>query len=216
MKQINLNDWTRKDTFLFFKDFEKPYYSITAKVDVTKSFEYFEKYNLSKYNGFLWFITSAANRVDELKTRIRDNNSVVLHDRVDPSFTVLTDQKTIAFCTVQYTPDTTIFFDGVEKGTQQIKENPNLEDEPGKDNLLFVSCLPWVDFTSISHPMDKDKTDSIPRISWGKFSHSGLQIRMPVNIQVHHALADGYHLGLFFKHLEELMKKPDAIDWPSV
>lgn len=214
MTKIDFNEWPRKDTYLFFKNFEKPYYAVTTQVDITQTFRFFEDHQISKYNGFLWIIAAAANSVDELKTRIRDDETVVLHDLVDPSFTVLSDQQNLAFCTVRYDMAIPSFFNHVNTGTRQVKENPNLEDEPGRDDLIFVSCLPWVNFTSITHPMSADSTDCIPRISWGKFCVTPEQITMPVNIQVHHGLADGFHLGLFFKKMESLLADPSALDWP--
>jgi chloramphenicol O-acetyltransferase type A len=83
-----------------------------------------------------------------------------------------------------------------------------------EDDLLFVSCVPWIHFTSISHPIQSDKTDSIPRISWGKFSLTGDQVSLPISVQLHHGLADGFHVGLFFKKFEELIERPEETDWP--
>ncbi len=89
-----------------------------------------------------------------------------------------------------------------------------MEDVPGEDDLLFVSCVPWINFTSITHPRKNDTTDFIPRISWGKFTHVDEKTFMPVSIQLHHGLADGYHVGLFFETLESMLSQPEMIDWP--
>lgn len=80
------------------------------------------------------------------------------------------------------------------------------------DNHYFMSCLPWIRFTSLSHAMNIDKTDAVPRISWGKYQSQDLATLMPVQIQVHHALVDGEHLGLFYQQLQHLLDSPES--WP--
>ncbi len=215
MKTIDLKTWVRQESYHFFKNYASPHFNIAASLDITRTFEYFNDHKLSKFNGMLWLISHAANAVPELKTRIRKADIVVEHDRVDPAFTLLSENNTLAFCTSIYSENAPTFFNRVDEDLERVKANPDMKDEPGKDNLLFVSCVPWVNFTSISHPMNNDETDCIPRISWGKFTKANNQMTMPVSLQVHHALADGYHAGLFFERLEVLLADPETIDWPT-
>ena len=37
----------------------------------------------------------------------------------------------------------------------------------------------------------------------GKYKQHGGKMLMPVNITIAHAVADGYHVGLFFQYLQE-------------
>ena len=39
--------------------------------------------------------------------------------------------------------------------------------------------------------------------SMGKYEKNGDKVTMPVNLMVAHAVADGYHSGLFFRYLQE-------------
>ena len=41
-----------------------------------------------------------------------------------------------------------------------------------------------------------------PIITMGKYEKNGNRIDMPVNITIAHAVADGYHIGLFFEYLQ--------------
>ena len=41
-----------------------------------------------------------------------------------------------------------------------------------------------------------------PIITMGKYEKNGDRIDMPVNITIAHAVADGYHIGLFFEYLQ--------------
>ncbi|MCP4022858.1 MAG: hypothetical protein GY729_13535, partial [Desulfobacteraceae bacterium] len=188
--------------------------NVCVQSTITKTFQYLENHGISKYNAILWMISCAANSIPEIRYRIR-HDDVVEHDRVDPAFTLLTKDKILAFCTAVYTHDLTLFFSRVDQGIAQTKSNPTLEDNPGEDNLLYVSCVPWMNYTSVTHPMKMDATACIPRISWGKFTHDGNKVTMPVSLQLHHGLADGYHAGLFFEKLDSLLERPEAIEWPE-
>ena len=207
MRSINLEKWPRKAVFEFYRDFEYPQINVCVDIDVTATVQYLKEQSLSRFKTILWTICHASNSINEFKYRIRNGN-VILHDVVHPSFTVLTRDNLFAFSRVEYTLNIRQFFGQVEKGIRASRANPSLEDEPGQDDFLYISCLPWIRFTSISHPVKLDAEDSIPRISWGKFDKDKGKISMPLSVQVHHGLADGYHLGLFLNRIQALLNEP--------
>lgn len=141
-------------------------------------------------------------------------DQVVEHQQIDPSFTLLNEDKSLTFCNSVYSANPAAFFKNVDKSIAGVAHNPAAADKEANDGMIYASCLPWIDFTSISHPMKVDNTDCIPRISWGKFTCTNNRWFMPVSIQLHHGLADGYHVGLFFEKLEELLKTTDQLNWP--
>lgn len=53
---------------------------------------------------------------------------------------------------------------------------------------FFVSCLPWLDYLQVKHPV-VSADDSNPRISWGRYTERGGRVTLPVSIFVNHALA---------------------------
>jgi chloramphenicol O-acetyltransferase type A len=78
--------------------------------------------------------------------------------------------------------------------------------DEARDDLLYLTCLPWVSFTHVSHTIKLDKDDAIPRISWGKYYAEGSRTLLPLSVQVNHALADGFHIGQFFEELRGFME----------
>jgi chloramphenicol O-acetyltransferase type A len=107
-----------------------------------------------------------------------------------------------------YDPDFQSFAQTARELIQYRKVHPTLEDEPGQDDLLFLSCIPWIDFTFISHPIHMHPVDSVPRITWGKFTTRDGRTEMPVAVQVHHGLMDGYHVGEYYTGLQRLLDTP--------
>ena len=90
----------------------------------------------------------------------------------------------------------------------QVKEHPTLENEPGRDDLLFMTALPWVSFTSFTHPMRLHPADSIPRFAWGKFFQEDRRLKIPLSLQGHHAVMDGIHMAKFYARVEDWLQDP--------
>jgi chloramphenicol O-acetyltransferase type A len=76
--------------------------------------------------------------------------------------------------------------------------------------LLFMTAIPWVSFTSFMHPMNLQPPDSVPRFAWGKFFKDGDRIKMPLGVQVHHALMDGIHVGRYYNAVQEYLGMPES------
>lgn len=213
MKILDLETWPRKNAFEFFNRYETPQFNICANVNITETYRFLRETGINRFTAIMWLVCRAANDIREIRYRIRDG-IVVEHELVHPSFTWLNDDNTLTFCMAEYNRDVGQFFKNVQDSVKGINPNPILADEKTTDNILYISCLPWVNFTSISHPVKMDDTGAIPRITWGKFTEDKKEWTMPVSVQLHHGLADGYHTGLFFEKFQNLLDDPKKTDWP--
>ena len=74
-----------------------------------------------------------------------------------------------------------------------------------------MTCMPWVSFTSVQHPMNMHPTDSIPRFAWGKFFEENGRVKMPLGVQAHHALVDGVHVGRYFMRIQEHLDNIESL-----
>jgi chloramphenicol O-acetyltransferase type A len=82
-----------------------------------------------------------------------------------------------------------------------------LEEESKSAALIQCSALPWFAFTSFSHARNYSTGDSVPKICFGRIFNEGKKKKMPVSVHVHHALADGYHVGKYFEEFQNLLNK---------
>jgi chloramphenicol O-acetyltransferase type A len=208
LEYIDLEKWPRKEIYRFYGSLDFPHFNVCADMDVTQLQSYIKERGLSIFTAVLFGVCKAANSISEIRHRIR-GEKIVVHDVVHPSFTVLTEDKLFGFCETRYTDDIKLFFKQTEEAMANAKREPSLKDGPGRDDYLFVSTIPWVRFTSISHATHMHPVDSIPRISWGKITQEKDRVIMPLSIQVHHGLADGYHVGRFFNLFQEWADLPD-------
>ncbi|MCC5893424.1 tetratricopeptide repeat protein [Exiguobacterium sp.] len=200
MKRIQMETWPRKKHYEFFKSFDAPHFNVTANVDVTKLHTLAKTSGQSFFKLFLYGAVKTANEIPELRYRMR-GDEVVEHDVVHPSFTVMMDEDVFNFCTVSYKETFSQFVEDVTARMEEAKQHVYVGDEES-DDLLYITSVPWVSFTSISHPTHDQRHDSVPRIAWGKFMPSGDRLTMPLSVQAHHALVDGVHVGRYYERLQ--------------
>ena len=121
----------------------------------------------------------------------------------------MTNQGVCSFCTVEYINNYDEFIKNAKMKIDIEKNDVNLKDEPGRDDLLFITSVPWISFTSVTHPIHMNPVDSVPRITWGKFFEENGKIKIPLSIQAHHALLDGEHVGKYFNLLQDFLNNPE-------
>jgi chloramphenicol O-acetyltransferase type A len=208
MRIVDLDNWPRRQQYNFLKDFSYPHFSLCANMDISA---FYPKAKLSGSTftiAFVYALSRAANEITEFRYRMR-GDEVVEHDSVHPSVTVLTEGDLFSFCELEYSDDFFIFAAHAAERYASVKENPAVENVPGRDDYLYMTSLPWVSFTSMIHPLDLKNIDSIPRFAWGKFFQEGDRLKIPLSVQAHHALMDGIHMGRYFQIVQDYFDNPD-------
>ncbi|HTP08421.1 MAG TPA: chloramphenicol acetyltransferase [Anaerolineae bacterium] len=210
MRTIDLATWPRLKHFEVFNAFDYPHINVCANIDITALRAFVKQRSLSLNITLVYLFARVANAIPEFRQRIHDGQ-VVEHDVVHPSSTIMTEGDLFSFCTIPYVADYAMFAAQAAAIIERMQQQPRLEDEPGQDDLLFLSSIPWVSFTSLQHPIHMHPVDSVPRISWGKFLAEGNIVKMPLSVQVHHALLDGVHLGRYYTLVQELLDQPERL-----
>jgi chloramphenicol O-acetyltransferase type A len=209
MNEIDLTTWPRKKHFKIFNSYDYPHFNLCANVDISTLYSITKSEGKSLNTTLVYIISKTANDYPEFRWRIR-KNKVVEHFIVHPSASVMSSNDLFSFCTMRYHPIYSEFYPKAEATIEYAKQHPTLEDEPGQDDLLFMTSIPWVTFTGIMHPIHMHPVDSIPRFAWGKFSPVNDKILLPLSVQVHHALMDGFHVGRFYQGLQHYLDSPEA------
>ena len=180
-----------------------------AEVDLTATVLAMRKHAVSLNTLIVFLVARAANDIPELRQRIR-GQSVVEHEVVHPATTVMAADDLFTFTFLEFNPDFDAFAAAMAEEVARVQAAPSLEDPPERDDFLFMTAIPWVAFTSFEHPMTGDPNDSIPRFAWGRCNQIGEHHRMPLNLQVHHALADGLHASRFYERIGRYFGNPAA------
>ncbi|TEU17936.1 MAG: chloramphenicol acetyltransferase [Anaerolineales bacterium] len=210
MRHINLETWPRREHFSVFSAWGYPHFSLCANVDLTAFYPVVKQRGISFNVATVYVIARAANAIPEFRLRIRAGE-VVEHEIVHPGTTILTSEDIFTFCSIDYIENFSLFAARAKEKIAYVQEHPTLKDDLGRDDLFYMTAIPWVSFTSFMHPLDLDPVDSVPRFAWGKFFEDGELLKMPLSVQGHHALMDGLHMGRFYAEVQEYLHHPDVV-----
>lgn len=203
MKEIQMENWPRREIFEFFSQTRRPFYSLCFSVDVSKAYRFAKSRGLSFYYCMTWLVTQAVNRVEAFLYTIHDGK-VFLLPRRKPSFTDMAPGATFFhICTMDCHDDISAFCARAEQLSKNQKQFINYSDE--RPDLIYISCLPWLELSALTNEGDMPPDDCIPRISWGKYVPDGEKLMLTLCLELNHRFIDGAHVGEFARELNELM-----------
>lgn len=199
----------RRDRFEFFESFEKPQLNICFELEVEDLRSYCKANNLPVFHTFLWAVVRGLDEVRNFKYRIY-RGEVIEIEKITPSYTVMNQNQVFNFTRFSDHPDLKNFVaasvaagEKASRTAELVNDGLGVGEREMKDHV-FVTCLPWLKFTSIEHPVFRFKSADIPSIAWGKFTPAADgKLLVPFAVQAHHGFVDGFHIHL----LGESVKK---------
>ena len=209
MKYIDETAWARKPISDGFGELDYPFFSVTFPVEVTALYGWAKAAGVSVYHACIHAVMETVNALDPFLYKLRADG-VVRHDFLSPSFTV-PEGELFKIVTVDWRPGETVRdFSARAKRQAEAQETlfPDAASE-ARDDLVYISCLPWLAFTSLTNERSFDKRDSIPRLAWGRMTLSEGKRYMPFSVDVNHRLIDGRHIGMLSEALNASMGRDD-------
>ena len=71
------------------------------------------------------------------------------------------------------------------------------------ENSFNISMVPWLEFTGMNINVYDEGKFLLPIFTMGRYFERDGKRMLPLAIQVHHAVCDGYHVGKFVESLQE-------------
>lgn len=205
MKQkLAIATWKRKDHFIFFSQFEEPFFGVTALIDCTKAYALSKEKGCSFFLYYLYKSLRVVNQLEAFRCRI-SNDEVWIYDHIHASPTINRPDGTFGFAYMDYKDDIDVFLAEATLEIERIQNSTGLVPAVTGENVIHYSSMPWIDFTSVSHARSFSFKDSSPKITFGKMTESNGRRIMPVAVHVHHGLMDGWDVGQFFDHFQQEM-----------
>ncbi|MBO4812999.1 hypothetical protein J5491_02510 [Candidatus Saccharibacteria bacterium] len=212
MQTIDINQWERQKTYLWFKEFSNSTYGMNVRIDVTKLLKHTREKKESFFIDLLYIVVKSLDSVEEMRMRLVDGEPVI-YDDVTPAYTVMTEAG--VFENVRHEKGNS-FKEFYEIASREI-ESAKKQSEIKKENYnpencyseYYITCVPWADFTSFKDPIPDDKSSaSIPRVCWGKYTEKDGKYELTMSITVDHMFVDGYPLAMAFNKIQELLNSP--------
>ena len=200
---LDLDTWPRREHFRLFREYDQPFFNLCAEVDVAPLIR-----RCRKPDGPSFFLASlhlsllALNEVEEFRYRIR-GKEVIVHDVVDGGSTVLRPDGTFGFAYFDFMLDFDEFALAADEVLRGARVTGTLDPRDDRDDLVHYSVIPWIAFTSFAHARRRNPDDSTPKVVFGRYHGEPGAERMPVSVEVHHALMDAIHVGQFFERFQQ-------------
>lgn len=209
---LDVERWPRREQFHFFKSYDHPFFNVCANVDITHLVHLARaREGPPFFLSYHFLAMKAANEVEPFRYRLRGDR-VLVYDRIDAGTTILLDGERFGFCYFAHDDDFARFAAQGEAAVATLRSGEgHLEPRDDRDDLIHCSVLPWISFTSFAHARRHNEQDSVPKIVFGKYFEDGGRVRMPISVEVHHALMDGVHVGRYFERLESYFASPAEV-----
>ena len=195
---IDMEKWERKEFYLHFINEVRCTYSTTVNLDIT---------NLKGqrlYPAMIWLLTQTVNIFPEFRTALT-NEGLGIYDKLHPAYTVFNkDRKNFSGIWTEFDPDYNRFLSAYENDSIKYSCSAKYSPKPNRPaNSFDISMVPWFTFTAFDINVFDEGKYLLPIFTMGKFFDEGDKRMLPLAIQVHHAVCDGYHVGKFVEELQE-------------
>ena len=203
VKKIPWEGWSRKELFDFFSGMSQPFYSVTFAVDVTNLCQFTKDRGLSFYYSLVYLCTRAINQVEAFRYAISGKDLILLDERI-PSFTDLKPgADTFHIVTMPCGSSLTEFSRTAREKSRSQTTFINPSAETG--DLIYFSCLPWVELTALTNERNFDPDDTVPRVAWGKYAEENGRKKLHISLELNHRFIDGLHVGRFYEALSRMI-----------
>ena len=132
------------------------------------------------------------------------DGELVIWDSVNPGYTIFHEQtETFSSLWSYHHKDINQFLKTYSEDIAQYGNDLAYFPKEFIENMFFVSANPWVSFTSFNLNVANINNFFAPVFTIGKYYTQGDKILMPLAIQVHHAVCDGFHVGRLLNELQQ-------------
>lgn len=203
---VDLNTWERGGLFKFYIDKMRIVMSLTVDIDVAPLLAYARKNNLRFYPAMIWVVSKVINSHEEFKYAWDSDGNLIRWDYISPFYAVFNrDDESFTKFVTEYTDNIFDFCKRAEDDRIKYKdERAIVNNQP--QNFFDVSCLPWVSYKHFNVQVFDEGKFLAPVVTWGKYEQKNdKKILMPLTMNIHHAVADGFHLSRFFNEVEALI-----------
>lgn len=114
------------------------------------------------------------------------------------------ESKNVSTIWTEFHCDYCKFLQSYEADVKEFSSSVKFSPKPNRPpNAFDISMVPWLTFTSFNINVFGRGKHFIPIFTMGKFFDSDGRRTLPLAVQVHHAVCDGYHVGRFIEILQE-------------
>ena len=114
------------------------------------------------------------------------------------------DDETFSVLWTAYQPDLAEFCRAWEADLARYGDIHAFEARPPEAGrgLFNISAVPWTSFRSLHLELPEANNYLLPIFTLGRYREENGRTLLPLAVQVHHGVTDGFHVGRFFSRLQ--------------
>ena len=199
---IDLENWERREYYEHFINEVVCSFSATVNIDITKL------KNERLYPAMIWLLTKTVNEMPEFRTTLKAEGPGI-YDSMHPMYTVFNrENKNFSGIWSYYSDDYREFLKNYEADEALYSKSTRYAPKAGTpENSFNISMVPWLEFTGLNINVYDEGKFLLPIFTMGRYFERDGKRLLPLSIQVHHAVCDGYHVGMFVEALQEKIDK---------
>ncbi len=204
--KIDTESWARKDSYNHYFNDIPCTYSITVELDITRYLEHIKAHEQKFFPCILFAISHTVNKHKEFRMDFDEDKNIGYYSYSNPCYTVFhPETETITNIWTEYNCNFDIFLENYNIDMSQYQHDyQNSKQLKGK-NTFNVSCIPWTSFKAFNLNLAKGYDYLLPIFTIGKYFVSDDKTLLPLAIQVHHCVCDGFHLSRFVNDLQNFI-----------
>lgn len=200
---IDMNNWDRKEYFEHYYQNIPCTYSMSVKMDITS----LKQRGKHLYSALLFFLTQIINQHREFRFSFDNQGRLGYFDEMLPSYTVF-NPETETFTSIWSNVPKKYedFYDIYKSDVETFGKNKGVVGKPNMpENVFNVSMIPWMSFEGFNLNLQKGYDYLLPIFTFGKYFFENEKCVLPLSIQVHHAVCDGFHVCRLVQELQDFI-----------
>ncbi len=200
---IDRTNWEREEYFTHFFSDVPCTYSMTVRLDITQ----LKRSQQKIYPALLHRMAKVVNNHPEFRTAYNRQGQLGVFSQMMPCYTIFhKDTHTFSSIWTPYAEDYNLFLKDYQDDMDRFGHVHKREAKPNApENCFNVSMIPWEDFEGFHLNLQKGYQYLLPIFTLGKYQEKDGRYTMPLAIQVHHAVCDGFHVCCFVEELKSLL-----------
>ncbi len=209
---VDLDSWERKEYFNHYFNNVKCTYSITTNINITSLVSVLAKHKIKTYPSLIYIVTKAINNNQNFRYALNEQGKLGYWDEMVAEYTIFhDDDKTFSSIYTEFSNSFPQFYQNYCDDMRLYKNRKGLVTKKSPRHSFTISCVPWVTFTGFNLNIYNGENYLSPIITWGKYIKENKKVLLPFSVQIHHAVADGYHTSKLINEIQNLAD--NAKEW---
>lgn len=203
---IDKDNWKRKPYFNHYFNQLQCTYSITVNIDISEVISYKEKHHIKLYPLLIHIITQGVNNHEEFRTAINDKGELGIWEKLSPCYTIFhKENESFSNLWTEWNDELDTFLYNYEQDIRLFGNKYDINAKPDiPTNTFPISSLPWTSFSGFNLNISTAQNYLLPIFTFGKYFKQNSRYLIPLSIQVHHAVCDGFHVSRFINEIQQM------------